>query len=207
MRPIELNAITDFLLACEVFFFAGRFFEFQKEPLSAAWWWNLSIIILAVTALIGGIDHGFLDISNHPYRICVTKVNWAFLGVLAFTIIMTISQQYFSDLGQTVLLVIGVVQFVVYLIFLMHNDNFIFVSLNIAPVMIFLLVLVVLNFRIAPQSLDMIIGILILIVGSLVQGFKVSTFHPLDGNGLGHLIVMVAVVFLYRGGVILNTQA
>jgi hypothetical protein len=79
-------------------------------------------------------------------------------------------------------------------------DSFLVAILNYAPVMLLLLVLNGIGLRRGTGSLGMMAGILILAAGSLVQALKVDVFSPLDRNGLYHVVSMIGVAFLYRGG-------
>lgn len=205
MKPLELNAITDFILACEVFFLAGRFFEVPKVVFSPAWWWNVAIIVLGTSTLIGGIDHGFFDIPNRDSGIYITKLNWSLLGLTTFAILMMISKQFFSDKVQRIALGIGVVQLIVYIYLVIVNEAFLVVIINNLPVFMLLLAINIVKYPTGLGSWEMIVGVLILIAASLVQSLGVDIFSPLDRNGLGHLILMVGVLFLFKGGIKLDT--
>ncbi len=207
MKSIELTAITNFLLAAEIFYLAGRYFELQKQTLSSAWWWNISIILLGVTALVGGIDHGFFEINGRPERIYLTKFNWGVLGVLSFSILMSVSKQFFSPKVQIFLLGIGLFQFLIYILLLRNTNSFLLVILNNVPAMMLLLFMNIIKISSFQGSWSMIFGVSILIVASLVQAFKFNLFAPLDGNGLGHVILMIGVLFLYNGGIGLSVTA
>jgi hypothetical protein len=206
MKTVEITAITNFLLTAEIFFLAGRYFEFQKQVFSAAWWWNIAIFLLGTTTLIGGIDHGFFEVHNRPERSYITKINWGVLGILTFVILITISKQFFSATFQPFILGVGIVQLIVYFILLLRVNSFLLVILNNTPVMVMLLIINLLKFSSTPGSLPMIAGIIILVIASLVQAFKIRLLFLLDGNGLGHIILMVGVIFLFYGGLGLSTD-
>ena len=52
----------------------------------------------------------------------------------------------------------------------------------------------------------MIAGILILFLAAAIQAAGINTFTPLDRNGLYHVVSMIGVVFLHRGGMRLSTK-
>jgi hypothetical protein len=66
MTALAITAITDFLLASEAFFLAGRLSSTPKDRFSAAWYFSGVLLLLGVAALLGGIDHGFFQPANLP---------------------------------------------------------------------------------------------------------------------------------------------
>lgn len=84
MTVLAFAAVTNFILVCEVFLVAvaGLTLARPKAPRSAAWFWGLALLLLGVSAPLGGIDHGFVE----PYgqtsaRIALKRTNWAVLGL------------------------------------------------------------------------------------------------------------------------------
>ena len=164
MKPVELTAITNFILAAEVYFLAGRYFEVQKQIDSPAWWWNIVIFMLGTTALIGGVDHGFFEISGHPSRNLITKLNWSILGLLTFAIVMTVARQYSDGNMQKIIMVVGLVQLMVYLTFVFRSYPFLIVIINNLPIMLVLLIINIIGLLNGKGSVEIVIGVIVLIV-------------------------------------------
>ena len=61
MGTLAITSITNFILASELFFLAGLMVKTPKARFSAAWFWSGAMFGLASSALIGGIDHGFVE--------------------------------------------------------------------------------------------------------------------------------------------------
>lgn len=95
--------------------------------------------------------------------------------------------------------------FLVGLFAAVEKERFIVVIANYAPVIVLLLAFSVWGLRNGRGSRAMVIGLTIMIAASLVQVLRVGVFYPLDHNGLYHLIALVGVIFLYRGGLQLKT--
>ena len=98
------------------------------------------------------------------------------------------------------------VQFAVDTAAVLWIESFATVILNYAPVMLLLLVMNFAGLRRGTGSRPMIAGILILFAASAIQAARVDVFSPLDHNGLYHLMSMIAVGFMYAGGVKLKTK-
>lgn len=206
VNALTITTITNFILAFEVFFLAGMYFKIDKTPFTAAWFWSLAMFFLGVGALLGGIDHGFVEPTGHPARRLLEGSNWIILGIMTFCSLMTAARQFFSPRLHTLFLVIGVVQLVVFIILVIGGGRFLVVILNYVPVMLLLLIFNVFGLKDGTGSWAMIVGIVIMAIASMVQAMRVDIFAPLDRNGLYHLIAMVGVVFLYLGGLDLKVS-
>jgi hypothetical protein len=199
MSALSVTAITNFILASEVLFLAGMFVQRPKARFSAAWFWGGALTLLGLSALIGGIDHGFIEPQGIP-RYFIQRSNWIVLGAMTFFILMTTAAQFFPRKVFQVILIVGLLQFVVYTLLVLLIDDFLVVILNYVPVMVLLLVMNLIGLKNGTGSWVMIAGILTLFTASAIQELGVDVFSPLDRNGLYHLISMAGVVLVFLGG-------
>jgi hypothetical protein len=205
MTALAITSITNFLLAAEVFFLAGRMSRTPKARLSAAWYFSGVLLLLGVAALLGGIDHDFFESANLP-RYLIQRSDWIVLGGVTFCLLMTTAKQFFPPAVQRGVFFAAVVQFAADTAAVLLVDSFLIVILNYVPVMLLLLVMSFTGLRSGRGSPQMVAGILILFAASGIQAAGVDVFSPLDRNGLYHLLSMVGVAFLYFGGVQLRTK-
>ena len=205
MTAHAITSITNFLLAAEVFFLAGRMSGTPKVRLSAAWYFSGVLLLLGVAALLGGIDHGFFEPANLPSYL-IQRSGWIVMGGVTFCLLMTTAKQFFPPELQRVALLAAVVQFAADTAAVLWIDSFLDVILNYAPVMLLLLAMSSIGLRNGRGSPQMVAGILSLFAASGIQAAGVDVFSPLDRNGLYHLGSMVGVGFLYCGGVRLRTK-
>lgn len=206
MTALAVTAITNFILACETFLFTGMLVKTEKAPRSAAWFWTWALGLLGLGALLGGIDHGFVEPLGGAARYPLERINWLVLGGTAFCALMATSRQFFPGRIQRIVTIVGVLQLGILIVLVFAVGDFLVVILNYAPVMLLLLVYSLLGLRTGTGSWSMILSLLILAVASAVQALGVDTFSPLDRNGLYHVIAMAGVVFLYLGGLELKVN-
>ena len=206
MGQLAVTAITDFMLASEALFFAGRLVQLPKQRCSAAWYWSAAMTLLGFAALIGGIDHGFVEMQGLE-RVPIQRANWLVVGAMTACVLMTAVTQFLPWRLSRVALGIALLQFGLYAVAVFVIRGFFVVIANYAPVMLLLLVLSLRGLGSGRGSLPMIAGIAIQFVASGVQASGVDAFTPLDHNGLYHLISMVGVVFLFHGGRHLDPRA
>jgi hypothetical protein len=194
-----LTSITDFVLAGETLFLAGMTAGIPRARFSAAWFWSAALLLLGSGALIGGIDHGFFEAATGPHYV-IERANWTVLAAMTFCILLATAKEFFAPRLQRVLLVLGLIQFAGDAVLVLLVDNFMVVILNYAPVIVLLLIKNVLGLRKGAGSREMIAGILIQCAASAIQALGVDVFAPFDHNVLYHLVSMLGVAFLYRGG-------
>jgi hypothetical protein len=199
VSALAITSITNFILACELFFLSGLMVRTPKLRFSAAWFWAGAMLALASSALIGGIDHGFAEPAGQS-RYFVQRPNWIVVGVATFCMLMATARQFLAPRWQRPVLLLGVVQLIVYAIAVLQVEDFRIVIINYLPVMLLLLLLSIRGLRAGSGSWQMVTGILVLLAASAVQALRVNAFNPLTGDGLYHLISMAGVVLMYWGG-------
>lgn len=199
MDTLAITSVTNFVLASELFFLAGLMVRTPKARFSAAWFWAGAMLALATSALIGGIDHGFVEPAGLS-RYWVQRPNWIVVGLATFCMLLATSRQFLAPRWQRPVLVLGTIQLVAYAILVLQVEDFRIVIANYLPVMLLLLVLSIRGTRYGGGSWQMVAGILLLLAASLVQVLRVDVFSPVSGDGLYHLISMAGVVFMYWGG-------
>ncbi len=197
---LTVTAVTSFLLAFTFALFAGMLLSRPAQRASPQRAWAWALLLLGVANLVGGIDHGFAEPISLEAREPFMRASWLLVGLVTFAALLTTAGQFFSARLTRVVRVIAVVQLVVYSVAVMSTDSYLVVILNYAPVILLLLGLSVAGLGNGKGSIAMVIGILLLIVGSVLQAAGVDVFSPVDRNGLYHLVALAAVPFLYAGG-------
>jgi hypothetical protein len=204
MDTLAVTSITNFILASELFFLAGLTIATPKAPFSAAWFWGGAMFALASSAMIGGIDHGFVEAAGLP-RTLIQRSNWIVFGLATFCMLLATARQFLGPRWQRPVLMVGVIQLAVYSVAVLAVGDFKVVILDYLPAMVLLLALSLRGLRQGTGSWPMIVGILVLLVASGAQAFGVDPPGVLDENGLYHVVAMVGFVFMYRGGQRLKT--
>jgi hypothetical protein len=203
MDTLAITSITNFILASELFFLAGLMVMFPKARFSAAWFWGGALFALALGALLGGIDHGFVEPADLP-RYAIQRSNWIVLGVTTFCMLLATSRQFFPPSWQLPVLVLGMIQLAVFAGAVLLVGDFLVVIVNYLPVLLLLLLLSARGLRDGSGSWQMVLGILVLLAASAVQALGVDVLDPLDHDGLYHVIAMAGVPLMYRGGRLLK---
>jgi hypothetical protein len=202
MTPLEITSITNFILASEIFLFAGLLLGKDIKRISAASFWGAALLFLGLGALFGGINHGFFEISEEraDMQKVAQQLTWISLGIMTFFIFLTAAFQFWSHKVRRIIIIVASIQLLGYAVAITFINNFLIVILNYAPVMLLFLILQFIGLKDGRGSILLIIGIIIGGIASGLQAGKVDYFSPLDRNGLYHVVMMVSAVFLYLGG-------
>jgi hypothetical protein len=212
-KALAVSAMTDFLLAAEAFFLSGRLFGETGTRGSAAWFWAAALFFLGLAALLGGIDHGFLEPAARvatpaiqagratiTARLAAQRLTWLAIGLLTFCTVLTLGRQFFPARSLPIFMAAGLLQFLLFGTLVVLRGRFILVGLNYAPVLLLFLALNILGLGRGNGSWPMTVGLLVSLLASGVQASGFDRLRPIDHNGLYHLLLMVAAGFLFIGG-------
>jgi hypothetical protein len=204
MKVWEITAVTNFILAGEAFLAAGILLGRVPLAPSAAVFWALAMLFLALGTLLGGLDHGFFEPKGDTRgRKVMQKTTWICTGVLAFFSLQTAAWQFGAEGWRAPAALIGLAQLAAFCYFAIRRDSFLTVILNYAPILLILLALNIAGLPAGKGSWAAVAGLLIAFAASAAQALGVDSFSPVDRNGLYHIVMLAAVAFLFLGGLTL----
>lgn len=199
MGTLAVTSITNFVLAAEIFFLAGMMVRTPKARVSPAWFWGGAMVGLATSALLGGIDHGFVEAAGQD-RFAIQRSNWLVMGLAVLCLVLATARQFFGPRWQRRLDLLAVLQLVVYVVAVFAIGEFLVVVVSSGAAMLLLLAASVAGLPSGRGSWPMVVGVLLLLVASAAQGLEIDPDGPLSPSGLYHVIAMVGVPFMYLGG-------
>jgi len=200
-----VTAITNFVWAGETLALGGFLLARAGRVSSAAGWWAQALLTMGASALIGGLSHGFYEPEGDTAaRRVMDKAKDLSAGVVAFFVLLATGRQFFGPRAQVIVLVVALVQFGAFAAAVLLLDSFLVVIVDYALPVLLLLVLSILGLPSGTGSWRMIVGLCLAIAASVIQALGVDRFSPLDRNGLYHVVLMVATVFLFLGGLALR---
>ena len=207
LTALGVTAITDFVLAGEALFLAGLLVARPKQRWSAVWYWQGVLLMLALGAFIGGVDHGFFQIAGETHvRKMVQHTTWVVLGVLTAATVMTVVAQFLDTRWRRIGAIAAAVQFVLFVIAIPIVDSFAIVIVNYVPVMLWSLVCNIRGLRDGTGTWPMILSIVVALAASTAQALGLRLSDAIDRNGVYHLGMMIAVWLSFLGGLRLKGQ-
>lgn len=188
---------TDLLLAGLGAFFALRL-KRAGEPSDAQVWWIRAMMVMAISAFVGGCYHGFHP--EVPVQVEVwwwRCVLWIICG-LGFAMGMSLLCELRAPESRHAWRVLLMVKFAVACIVVIFKPEFIVAIADYGSAMVAWLISAVLLRR--GWSLAMGCGVILSILAGVVQQGRDIALPPLNHNDLFHLIQALALVAFYRAG-------
>jgi hypothetical protein len=164
--------------------------------------WAGAFFATALASFVGGTYHGFTSILSGSTLEGLWKVTVYFTGFSSFFLLSAV---LVADLPHSVrrwAVALCALKLVVYLVWMVTHDDFLFVVYDYGSAMILILVFQVRAFyKFQSSAAGWIVGgILLSFVGAAIQQSGFSLHQHFNHNDLFHVVQMVAFYLLYRGG-------
>ena len=194
------TAITDFII-----FFMGCYYAWVIVYIPESifhTFWAISFITLAVSALLGGISHGFGPMLSKVAKMIIWRLTLLFIGltalVLLFSVLMIITD------GEINIRVIPffVVLFGYYNYKVYKNDSFLIAVKFYLPFIVISLAcfIYVFIYKGYVGALFISVGLLVTLFASLIQSSKIVLHRHFNHNDLFHIVQMIGMYLMFEGG-------
>lgn len=206
---LAVVAITNFILVIEYSWISGWIIgrSFLKKT---SWWWGVVAFMIALTAFLGGINHGFFEIGHVKIYGFMWLITYLSIGLTSLSIWHS-GCEYFmpNTLPKKILNGIFWGIFIVYIFFSFIADasnikSFIstnFYSFAVLDYLLSLLGLIGLNtfYWQKKGSVHIFVFFIVILISSIIQQTRLSLFNGLlNHNALYHIISMLSgIPFLY----------
>ena len=202
--------LTDYLLAGLGVWFGWRLLGSGRRAgeISRALW-GASFLAMALAAAAGGTAHGFADLfgpaeqSNWLWKVTTFSVGLASAAMLSAAIVARL-----AGAARVALLAVAVAKLAAYLAWMSVHDQFRFVVYDYAPSMLAVVALLAWPGRRAPLPGAgwVAAGVAVSFAAAAVQRSGFALHRHFNHNDIYHVIQMVALYLLYRGGELLRDR-
>ncbi|MDK3017288.1 DUF6962 family protein [Pseudodonghicola flavimaris] len=200
LSELALSALTDGILACELFFLAGLSFRPGVQAGSPAWLWGATLALIGLASLLGMIDHGFYEAIGHPAHRSWVVATRVVIVAGSLAMIVTAAAQYLAGRWRGMVMGAAALGALYPLGMILTSDDFMSVILYYSAGLLLLLGLSVANLRQNSGTWAMILGILVTLGISGMIPAQSSGFWGLGLYGSYHVLLMPTVILLYLGG-------
>src|SRR5688500_3692429 len=181
-----MTLATDYLLTIAAAVFAIRLWRTNRH-------WALAFLFTAAGSFFGGTYHGFAPVLHVLTTIVLWKLTVYSLGLASFFLVL--------GSGRALLLV-ALVKLIVYMSWMTAHSEFLWVIIDYGIAL--LIVAVVQLTRRGPSTPWVIASIAVSVIGALVQMSRLTLHEHFNHNDLYHVIQLIALWLLYRGGKLMN---
>lgn len=204
MRIAEpTTTATDAILGVECLVLGARLWrQARRQRCTSVRYMAVALSATAVGALLGGISHGFRPwLETTPWQAVLWKGTLWSIGITAFFFLAAVARAALTGVARRGVMALAAAELVVYLVWTLGHDDFLWAILDYLPPMLLALLLAVgMARRGAPAAGPLIAGILLTFLGAGIQASGVALHRHFNHNDLFHIVQMVAVWLVYRGG-------
>lgn len=179
---------TDYLIAVAATIFAVRLWRTNRM-------WALAFLFIGAGSLFGGSYHGFAPILIPLASLSLWKATVFSIGLASFFLV--------AGSGRR-MAVVAIVMLVVYMGWMITHNDFVYVIVDYG--LSLLLVGIVQLVSRGPSTRWVIGSIVVSVIGALVQQSGFALHRHFNHNDLYHVIQLVALWLLYRGGMLFQPQ-
>lgn len=199
-EPVTL--LTDYLLAVECLVFAVLLYRQAKNE-TPILLWAISFFVIAVAAVTGGTYHGFIQSLSVSFSSTLWKITLYSIGVSTLCLLSGMILVALKGKVRNVFLILAAIQFLGFVILIRRNYEYKYVIHDYVPAMAVILALCILRLN-KPYAIWIIAGILISFAAAGIQLSGFTLHKNFNHNDLYHVIQMIGMYLLYRGGKLLK---
>jgi len=177
-EPVTLA--TDYLLALAAGVFAALLWRTNR-------FWALAFLFTACGSFFGGTYHGFAPVLGPLTAVALWKATIYSIGLASFFLLAGSHRAF---------VLLALVKFIVYASWMITHDDFTWVMVDYGLTMLIV--------AIAVRNRWVIASIAVSVLGALVQQSRFALHRHFNHNDLYHVIQLVALWLLYRGGKLMN---
>ena len=194
------TAITDFII-----FFMGCYFSWVMMHISGSMFhkiWAISFITLSLSALLGGISHGFGPMLSKIAKMIIWRLTLLFIGLTALVLLFSVLMIITNGEINIRILSLFVILFGYYNYKVYKNDSFLSAVKFYLPCVIISLAcfLYVFIHKGYVGALFISVGLLVTLFASLIQSSKIILHHHFNHNDLFHIVQMIGMYLMFEGG-------
>jgi hypothetical protein len=200
---------TDYVLGtlCAVLAWRLRDVAHRTDQRAVALW-ALAFAVTAFGSFAGGTYHGFSTVLPAAVADAIWTMTTISVGLAACLLLSATLTAAVGSRARRWLLFGVWAQFAVYATWMLSHDAFVnvIVEYGAAMLLILLLQIATTGLRRAPSARWIAAGVTVTIAAAAVQQSGFDLLRNLNHNDLQHLVQMVAVFLLYKGGAKLRDQ-
>ena len=195
--------ITDYLVGGLSLFFWWRLLcDSSIRQVRSERWWSWAFGATAVGAIAGGTSHGFANYLGESGWLVLWKITIYALATASLCLLVAALISTFRAAVLRVVLALAWVKFGLYSLFMISENNFDYVIYDYGSTMAVVLLLQIWGW-IRHRSLAarwIVGGILVSFAASQIQMSGWSLHRYFNHNDLFHVVQMLGLTLLYRGG-------
>jgi hypothetical protein len=197
-----MGLLTDWLITAFSLYWGLKLLTLQDNSKYFAYFF----ILLGLSTFFGGAAHGFF----YKFGINMHRMAWI-TSALALFILQMAVLRLFNDFFQKVMVAFSVFQLIFFGILFTLSAKFMYTGINLAVGLLFVVLLFAwrknerFDLRVLRRNFS--IGIGILLLPGILVALRFNPHKWFNSNDLSHLIIILALYFLFRGARLIPAKA
>ncbi len=208
MRVIEpMTFLTDYVLGAVSLWLSVRLFAHgRREGQRAVTFWATGFAMLGIAALTGGAYHGLPLVLGQTAAKILWKATVYSIGLASLLFFTSAVMATVTKPLRRWLLYLAAAKLLVYGTWMSFHDAFAYVIYEYSPTLVVILALqVYAGFKRKAASAPWVVaGVLLSFAGAAIQMSGLAPHRHFNHNDLYHVIQIVAMIALYKGGRLLR---
>jgi hypothetical protein len=175
-----MTLATDLMLTVAALIFSARLWRVHRI-------WALAFLFTAAGSFFGGMHHGFAPQLTPMAALLLWKATLFSIGIASFFLLAGSNRK---------LAIVAVVKLIVYISWMIVHDDFMYVIIDYG--------LTLLIVGIVVRNRWVIASIVVSVIGAIVQQSGFALHRHFNHNDLYHVIQLLALWLLYRGGMVMS---
>ena len=193
-----MTMLTDYILSAASLFFAARLWRAGFRP------WALAFFFTALGSFFGGTYHGVGPLLDERVDAAIWQLTIYSIGLASFFLLTGGAVASTEGRTRRALVVFALVKFIVYGTWMIWHDDFVYVIVDYGLTLIIVAAMYVMAWRHSAASPSVLASVALSVIAAIVQQSRITPHVNFDHNALYHLIQLVALWLLYRGGMLLT---
>lgn len=198
-----MTMLTDLAITAIAWTFARRLTSDERHNVyRSRWLWGVAFFFIGLGALLGAISHGLAAYLGDAADTVIWKGTVYSIGLsMVFALGGAVDGTPLGSDARRILWGVNVAGFLVYAAWMIGHDDFLYVIYHYVPAMLLIAALQAWAYlsRRSAGALAILSGVLVTLVGAVVQQSGYSLHVHFNHNDLFHLIQMVGLALFFRG--------
>jgi hypothetical protein len=192
---------TDYALAAAALYFAFALWRAAFRP------WGLAFAFTALGTIAGGTYHGIGPMLHPQLDAAIWKLTVYAIGLASFFLLTGAAVTTTEGRLRRGLIFGALVKFGAYATWMITHEDFKWVILDYGVSLLVVGALFAAAWRTSPAAPWIVGSIAVAIVAACVQQARIGLSAQFDHNALYHVVQLLSLWMLYRGGLVVTTLA
>ncbi len=194
-----MTLATDYVLAAANAIFGALLLRTQNRPRRL---WAFGFLALSVSAFVGGTYHGFTLYLGAGLNAALWQITELAIGTASFLLLMAVTGLYATGTLRTGLRIFAAIKYVVYVAWMASHDEYRFAIYDTGVTLVVTVLLSLAALRMWHHSAAkwLLGGVAVSILAATAQSSGVRIHEHFNHNDLYHVIQLMGMYLLYRGG-------